>query len=117
MACATCHDPAKAHAQDNDLSVQLGGPELATPGFRAVPSLRYMNLNIPFFFANDGTPTGGFTRDGGARDLVEQAHTPILATHRWTTRMRRHSPRAWASPPTRAISAACSAPTCSRTRT
>jgi cytochrome c peroxidase len=81
MACATCHDPAKAHAQDNDLSVQLGGPELATPGFRAVPSLRYMNLNIPFFFANDGTPTGGFTRDGGARDLVEQAHTPILATH------------------------------------
>ena len=81
MACSTCHDPAKAHAQDNDLSVQLGGAELATPGFRAVPSLRYMNLNIPFFFAGDGTPTGGFTRDGGSRDLVEQAHTPILAAH------------------------------------
>jgi cytochrome c peroxidase len=81
MACSTCHDPAKAHAQDNDLDMQLGGPELATPGFRAVPSLRYMNLNIPFFFANDGTPTGGFTRDGGARDLVGQAHTPILAAH------------------------------------
>lgn len=81
MACSTCHDPARAHAQDNDLSVQLGGAELATPGFRAVPSLRYMNLNIPFFFAGDGTPTGGFTRDGGAPDLVEQAHTPILAAH------------------------------------
>jgi cytochrome c peroxidase len=81
MACATCHVPASAHAQDNDLSVQFGGPELTTPGFRAVPSLRYMNLNIPFFFDNEGTPTGGFTRDGGAKDLVEQAHTPILAAH------------------------------------
>ena len=81
MACATCHDPASAHAQDNDLSVQLGGPNLTTPGFRAVPSLRYMNLNIPFFFDNEGTPTGGFTRDGGAKDLVDQAHTPLLAAH------------------------------------
>ncbi|HEY7872123.1 MAG TPA: cytochrome c peroxidase [Rudaea sp.] len=81
MACSTCHDPARAHAPDNDLSVQLGGAQLSTPGFRAVPSLRYMNLNIPFFFANDGTPTGGFTRDGGANDLITQAHTPILAGH------------------------------------
>lgn len=81
MACSTCHDPASAHAQNNDLAVQLGGPDLATPGFRAVPSLRYMNLNIPFFFANDGTPTGGFTRDGGAQDFIAQAHTPILAAH------------------------------------
>lgn len=81
MACSTCHDPASAHAQDNDLAVHFGGPDLTTPGFRAVPSLRYMNLNLPFFFANDGTPTGGFTRDGGARDLVEQAHTPMLAAH------------------------------------
>lgn len=81
MACSTCHDPASAHAQTNDLAVQLGGPDLATPGFRAVPSLRYMNLNLPFFFANDGTPTGGFTHDGGAKDLVEQAHTPLLAAH------------------------------------
>jgi cytochrome c peroxidase len=81
MACSTCHDPAKAHAQDNDLAVQSGGAKLATPGFRAVPSLRYMNMNLPFFFASDGTPTGGFTRDGGANDLIAQAHTPILAAH------------------------------------
>lgn len=86
MACATCHDPASAHAQDNDLSVQLGGPDLTTPGFRAVPSLRYMNLNIPFFFDNEGTPTGGFTRDGGAKDLVAQAHTPLLAAHEMDNR-------------------------------
>jgi cytochrome c peroxidase len=81
MACSTCHDPASAHAQVNDLAVQLGGPDLTTAGLRAVPSLRYMNLNLPFFFDNEGTPTGGFTRDGGANDLVAQAHTPILAAH------------------------------------
>src|SRR5438046_6683331 len=44
MACATCHDPEHAHAQSNDLSVQLGGPSLDVPGFRAVPSLQYITL-------------------------------------------------------------------------
>ena len=81
MACATCHDPAHAHAQTNSLSVQFGGANSDVPGFRAVPSLRYLNLNVPFFFQSDGTPTGGFTRDGGAKDLVEQARTPLLAAH------------------------------------
>ncbi|MGA9334845.1 MAG: cytochrome c peroxidase [Rudaea sp.] len=81
MACATCHDPAQAHAQSNDLPVQYGGANLDVPGFRAVPSLRYMNFNVPFFFQNDGTPTGGFNRDGRAKDLVDQAHRPLLAPH------------------------------------
>jgi cytochrome c peroxidase len=81
MACATCHDPAHAHAQTNALSVQVGGADSNVPGFRAVPSLRYLNLNLPFFFQNDGTPTGGFTRDGSAKDLVVQAQTPLLAPH------------------------------------
>src|SRR6201995_5556354 len=36
MACSTCHDPAHAHAQTNDLAVQLGGPLLDTAGTRAV---------------------------------------------------------------------------------
>jgi cytochrome c peroxidase len=81
MACATCHNPANAHAQTNDLSVQSGGANLDVPGFRAVPSLRYLNLNRPFFFQNDGTPTGGFNRDGRAKDLVEQAQRPLLAPH------------------------------------
>ena len=81
MSCATCHNPANAHAQTNDLSVQSGGAELDVPGFRAVPSLRYLNFNVPFFFASDGTPTGGFNRDGRAKDLVEQAQRPLLAPH------------------------------------
>jgi cytochrome c peroxidase len=41
MACATCHDPNNHYAPSNALSVQLGGPNLTTPGFRAVPTLTY----------------------------------------------------------------------------
>ena len=81
MSCATCHNPANAHAQTNDVSVQSGGANLDVPGFRAVPSLRYLNFDVPFFFQNDGTPTGGFDRDGRANDLVQQAERPLLAPH------------------------------------
>src|SRR5215470_19354505 len=44
MSCATCHDPAHAHAPANALAVQAGGTDLDVPGFRAVPSLRYLDL-------------------------------------------------------------------------
>src|SRR5262249_58215886 len=81
MSCATCHVPENAHAQINDVAVQSGGANLDVPGFRAVPSLRYLNFDIPFFFANDGTPTGGFNRDGRANDLVTQAERPLIAEH------------------------------------
>ena len=79
QACASCHDPGHAHAQANDLAVQLGGADLDQPGFRAVPSLRYLNLTPAFFFDKDGTPTGGFDRDGRAQTLAEQARFPFLA--------------------------------------
>ena len=81
MSCATCHDPANAHAQSNTLAVQMGGAKLDVPGFRAVPSLRYLDLTPSFFFASDGTPTGGFTRDGRAQSLAQQAERPFLAPH------------------------------------
>jgi cytochrome c peroxidase len=81
MACATCHDPQRAHAQSNDLPVQLGGANLDVPGFRAVPSLQYISLMPAFFFADDGTPTGGFNRDGRAKDLLVQALRPLFAAH------------------------------------
>jgi cytochrome c peroxidase len=81
MACATCHDAAHAHAQSNALSVQLGGPQLDVPGFRAVPSLQYLSFTPPFSFAADGTPMGGFNRDGRAKDLLVQALRPLFAAH------------------------------------
>jgi len=81
QSCATCHNPDNAHAQSNDLAVQLGGANLDVPGFRAVPSLRYLNLTPAFFFASDGTPTGGFNRDGRANTLADQSERPFLAPH------------------------------------
>ena len=80
MACATCHDPAHAHAQSNDLSVQYGGPGLDIAGARAVPSLQYLSLIPRFGFGDDG-PFGGFDRDGRADTLMVQAMRPLLSAN------------------------------------
>ncbi len=81
MACSTCHDPAFAHSQSNALPVQSGGAGLDVPGFRSVPSLNYLEKNPSFFFDSEGTPTGGFNRDGRANTLTDQAERPFLAAH------------------------------------
>ena len=81
QSCASCHDPVNAHGPVNDLSAQLGGPNGDVQGFRAAPSLRYLNQNPAFFFDKEGTPTGGFNRDGRAQSLAEQAERPFLAAH------------------------------------
>ena len=81
QSCASCHSPDAAHAAPNDLTVQLGGADRQVQGFRAAPSLRYLNLTPVFFFSKDGTPTGGFGRDGRAQSLAEQAAQPLLAPH------------------------------------
>jgi len=81
QSCATCHSPDNAHGPTNDFAVQLGGPNGDVPGFRASPSLRYMQQTPAFHFEADGTPVGGFDRDGRARTLQEQAERPFLAAH------------------------------------
>src|ERR1700712_5410411 len=88
QSCASCHDPAAAHAQTDQSAVQLGGTQLDTPGFRSVPSLRYLNLTPAFFFAADGTPTGGFNRDGRAQTLAQRAQRPVMAAHERATEGR-----------------------------
>ena len=81
QSCASCHAPANAHGPVNDLSAQLGGPNGDVQGFRAAPSLRYLNQTPAFFFDKDGTPTGGFDRDGRAQSLAQQGERPFLAPH------------------------------------
>jgi cytochrome c peroxidase len=81
QSCASCHDPNNAHGPVNDLSVQLGGANGDVPGFRASPSLRYMQPAPAFHFEADGTPVGGFDRDGRAQTLQDQAERPFLAPH------------------------------------
>jgi cytochrome c peroxidase len=88
LSCASCHDPAHAHAPANSLSVQLGGARLTTAGVRAVPSLRYQEYTPPYEDMLDNPdgistpgPGGGHTQDGRAATLAEQARIPLLAKH------------------------------------
>ena len=81
LSCASCHNPATAHAPSNDLATQLGGIDQRTGGTRAAPSLRYLAWTPGFLFGPSGLPTGGFDRDGRAATLAEQAQRPFLAAH------------------------------------
>ena len=87
-ACASCHDPAHAYGPPNALAVQRAGLDGKTPGFRAAPSLRYIQKVPPFtehFFEAEGNdsedqgPVGGHAWDGRARSLHEQAVLPLLS--------------------------------------
>src|SRR5215468_5901360 len=86
IACATCHDPDHAYGPPNDLAVQLGGPDGRAAGTRAVPSLRYKEYTPPYADLLDNPdgisqpgPGGGFTWDGRASTLAEQARLPLLS--------------------------------------
>jgi cytochrome c peroxidase len=88
MACSTCHDPSTAYGPPNGLAVQLGGADLKAPGTRAVPSLRYKNVTPPYADLLDNPdgisapgPGGGFTWDGRAATLADQAQIPLLAAN------------------------------------
>jgi cytochrome c peroxidase len=78
QSCASCHDAAFAHSPSNSLASQLGGADLGLQGTRKAPGIRYLAANTPFFFAADGTPTGGFFWDGRARNFAEQATQPFI---------------------------------------
>jgi cytochrome c peroxidase len=88
LACASCHDPDHAYAPANDLAVQPGGKTLSRYGSRAVPSLRYKEympayadiLDNPDGISAPG-PGGGFTQDGRAPTMAEQARIPLLAAN------------------------------------
>lgn len=88
MACATCHDPARAWGPPNALAVQLGGHDGRTPGLRAVPSLTYRHDTPPFTEhyqetdgndAEDQGPAGGRGWDGRADSAHQQAALPLLS--------------------------------------
>lgn len=87
MSCATCHDPNYAYGPPNGLAVQFGGTDLLESGVRAVPSLRYKDFTPPYADLLDNPdgisapgPGGGFTWDGQANTLAEQAQIPLLSS-------------------------------------
>jgi cytochrome c peroxidase len=91
MACASCHDPSFAYGPSNGLAVQYGGPELKSPGLRAVPSLRYILSRVPVWThvratnpieqltETDEVPAGGYTWDGRYNSLHAQAMSPFFS--------------------------------------
>jgi cytochrome c peroxidase len=91
MACANCHEPKRAFGPRNALAVQLGGKDLRQAGFRAVPSLKYLQA-VPQFTEHyyesddegddsiDNGPTGGLTWDGRVDRASDQARIPLLSS-------------------------------------
>jgi cytochrome c peroxidase len=84
LACATCHDPRYAYGPPPGQALALGGQHADQPGTRAVPSLRYLRSSPPFalehhFIDGDVGPVGGFTWDGRATSIHDQARLPLFA--------------------------------------
>lgn len=88
MSCASCHDPAHAYGPPDDKPAQFGGSNLKQPGLRAVPSLRYAQDTPAFnehFSETEGDdsidqgPVGGWTWDGRATSVHDQAAIPLLS--------------------------------------
>jgi len=89
LACATCHDPANHFSPSNARPVQMGGPDGQRQGFRAAPSLTYLNgqpgFTLHFHESDDEAdesidagPTGGLDWDGRVDRARDQAQMPLL---------------------------------------
>jgi len=78
QSCATCHVESRGYAADDGLAVPLGGPNMDLPGLRNAPSLTYMQFTPAFSVQPDGTPVGGFFRDGRAASIADQAEQPFI---------------------------------------
>ena len=90
MSCATCHDPAdRARAPTIPIVVvPSGGAALDVPGFRNAPSLRYLQSHVRRSSSTrEGTPTGGFNRDGRAKLACRPGAAPVPRRRtKWPTR-------------------------------
>ncbi|MDB5972873.1 MAG: cytochrome c family protein [Hydrocarboniphaga sp.] len=88
LACASCHDPAQAYGPPDSQPVRFGGADQLQTGFRAAPSLRYLQSVPPFtehYYEEDDDDSldqgaaGGRTWDGRAHSAHEQAMLPLLS--------------------------------------
>jgi cytochrome c peroxidase len=90
QSCASCHDPQHRYSPANAHDVQSGGVDLQQQGFRAPPTLTYLNRVPPYSNhyhesdeegdeSIDGGPTGGLTWDGRVDRGDNQARMPLLS--------------------------------------
>ncbi|NNM65907.1 MAG: c-type cytochrome [Burkholderiales bacterium] len=83
QSCASCHDPAQGYnPPPGSGPVMLGGPHLATPGYRPPPSLAYLYRQPNFSIGPDNAENETIT----LRQLIHlgQAATRITKTARST---------------------------------
>ncbi|MBB3883144.1 cytochrome-c peroxidase [Acetobacter oeni] len=90
QSCASCHDPRYAYGPPDTRPVEPGGPSMTLRGFRAPPSLTYLEA-VPRFTEHafdsdeeadesiDNGPTGGLTWDGRVDTGAAQALIPLLS--------------------------------------
>jgi cytochrome c peroxidase len=89
LACSSCHNARHAYGPPNARPVQSGGKDLRRWGFRAAPSLRYLQVVPEFtehYFDSDGFDpsidngaAGGLTWDGRVDRARDQARIPLLS--------------------------------------
>jgi cytochrome c peroxidase len=88
LSCADCHDPRYAYGSREPMATPRGGLDNTQRGFRATPSLRYLQ-SVPVFTEHlhdadgddsvDQGPAGGHTWDGRAQSAHEQARLPLFS--------------------------------------
>jgi cytochrome c peroxidase len=81
MSCASCHNPAHAFGPPDAVSVMIGGPDMHTAGFRAVPSLGYL-YRQPAFAIGPDTSSGDNDAAPNLQQQAQQAvaHDKVLKT-------------------------------------
>ncbi len=90
LSCASCHDPTHAFGPPDASPVERGGEDMRRMGFRAVPSLSYLQATPQFaehYYESDDDgdasvdngPTGGLTSDGRVDRGRDQARLPLLS--------------------------------------
>lgn len=78
LACASCHDPARGHADPAGRFLPIGGVAHNEQGLRSSPSLRYLDQAGAFSVNNQGVARGGLMWDGRANSRAEQARGPLF---------------------------------------
>ncbi|HVE20523.1 MAG TPA: cytochrome c peroxidase [Acidocella sp.] len=53
LSCASCHDPANHYGPPTGSSIVYGGPDMHSPGVRAVPTLTYLSFQKNFYIGPD----------------------------------------------------------------
>jgi cytochrome c peroxidase len=59
LSCASCHDPANHYGPPTGSSIVYGGPDMHSPGVRAVPSLTYLSFQRNFYIGPDPAGDSG----------------------------------------------------------